>query len=435
MSEQAVTLPAPPAPLVRSRLRLPTGAALLSIGTLASGVLAYVFNLAAARALGPVEYGSVAVLWAAMFLVSVVLFRPAEQTLARNIAERQARGEDAMAVVRTVGWLTLGALAAVCAVFALAWTPLTDAFFNGRDAFSVCLLAGIAAYAASYYARGVASGLQWLSGYGVLLLIDGLARVVLLLPLLMVASAHVASAAIVGAAVLGTLAPLALRGFGPRQVLAKLRGTAAGPLKLGDAARFAVPVGVVAGAEQTLVSGGALLAVLTASGDAAAAGTVFAATMLVRAPVFLFQGVAAALLPRFTELHTRGEHRRIRRALLAAGAGTLTLTGALVAGALVCGPELMRLLFGPGFDVARGDLAILSAGVGCYLAAATLTQAALARELAARTALAWLTAAVAFVAVELFVGGSPLHGVSVAFTVATGLAAAGLALVLHRSRN
>src|SRR3954471_10212399 len=98
-----------PAPLTRLRVAVPGGAALLSIGTLASGVLAYVFNLLAARALGPEAYGPVAVLWAAMFLVSVVLFRPAEQTLSRNIAECRAHGHDARAIAGTVAWLTLGA--------------------------------------------------------------------------------------------------------------------------------------------------------------------------------------------------------------------------------------------------------------------------------------------------------------------------------------
>jgi O-antigen/teichoic acid export membrane protein len=344
------------------------------------------------------------------------------------------RGEDARAVARTVGRLTAVALAAVTLVVAAAWGPITDRLFSGHGYLTACLLAGIAGYAVSYYVRGIASGLQWLGGYGVLLLVDGAARVALVAPLLVVASAPVAAVAIVAAAVLGPLALLLARGNSPRRLLARLDGAPAPRLGLASAARFAVPVGIVAGAEQTLVSGGALLAAVTSSGDAAAAaGTVFAATMLVRAPVFLFQGVAAALLPRFTELHTRGDQAQIRRALGLAGAGTLGLSAVLAAGALVCGPELMRLLFGPGFDVARGDLAVLCAGVGCYLAAATLSQAALARALAARTALAWLAAALAFVALELSLGGSPMHKVAVAFTVATGLNAALLALALRRT--
>src|SRR3954447_2205118 len=100
-------------PVARLRLRVPTGAALLSIGTLASGVLAYAFNLVAARTLGAEDYGPVAVLWAAMFLVSVVLFRPVEQTLSRGIAERLARGDAARSVTRSACRLALGLVALV----------------------------------------------------------------------------------------------------------------------------------------------------------------------------------------------------------------------------------------------------------------------------------------------------------------------------------
>jgi len=433
-TEQATIVRVPPA--ARLRLRVPTGAALLSIGTLASGVLAYAFNLVAARSLGASAYGPVAVLWAAMFLVSVVLFRPAEQTLSRNIAERLTRGEDARVVARSVGRLTLAALALVTVATVAAWGPITDKLFSGHGYLTACLLLSIVGYALSYYVRGIASGLQWFGGYGVLLLVDGAARVALVVPLAFVASPQVAAAAMVAAAFLGGIAPLLAKGRGPRSLWRALQGAEAPPLSLGAAARFAVPVGVIAGTEQVLVSGGALLAALAGGGSAtAAAGTVFAATMLVRAPVFLFQGVAAALLPRFTELHTRGDQAKIRRALTLAGAATLGLSAVSALGALAIGPQLMKALFGPDFVVARGDLALLAGGVGCYLAAATLSQAALARGLASKAAAAWLTSGIVFVGVELALGGSALHKVSAAFTAATALAVLLLATIALRRQS
>jgi O-antigen/teichoic acid export membrane protein len=157
--------------------------------------------------------------------------------------------------------------------------------------------------------------------------------------------------------------------------------------------------------------------------------------MLVRAPVFLFQGVAVALLPRFTELHTRGDQAKIRRALTLAGAATLGLSAVSALGALAIGPQLMKALFGPDFVVARGDLALLAGGVGCYLAAATLSQAALARGLASKAAAAWLTSGIVFVGVELALGGSALHKVSAAFTAATALAVLLLATIALRRQS
>ena len=82
-------------PFVRlraARPRLEAGdrrdAALMSIGTLSAGVLAYVFNVLAARSLGPESYGAIGALWAGMFLVAVLLFRPVEQTAATRAAWR-----------------------------------------------------------------------------------------------------------------------------------------------------------------------------------------------------------------------------------------------------------------------------------------------------------------------------------------------------------
>ena len=70
------------------------GAWLLPGAMIVSGVLTYVFHILAARTPGPTAYGQIAVLWGAMFLVAIVLFRPLEQTMSRAIADRLARGEE-----------------------------------------------------------------------------------------------------------------------------------------------------------------------------------------------------------------------------------------------------------------------------------------------------------------------------------------------------
>jgi rhodanese-related sulfurtransferase len=77
----------------------------MSIGTLASGVLAYAFNVLAARALGPAAYSAVGALWGGMFLLAVLLFRPIEQTISRAVADKIARGEDGRGVLRSAAGL------------------------------------------------------------------------------------------------------------------------------------------------------------------------------------------------------------------------------------------------------------------------------------------------------------------------------------------
>ena len=155
----------------------------MSIGTLASGVLAYAFNVLAARALGPAAYGAVGALWGAMFLLAVLLFRPIEQTVSRAIADHLARGEDARPAVRAAAWLTALVTSAAVAGCVLAWAPITDRLFGGEPVLTVALIAGLAGYGLSYFARGLVGGVQWFGGYGIVLLADGAIRFALALPL------------------------------------------------------------------------------------------------------------------------------------------------------------------------------------------------------------------------------------------------------------
>lgn len=408
-------------------------AALMSIGTLASGVLAYAFNVLAARALGPEAYGAVGALWGGMFLLAVLLFRPVEQTLSRAVADHLARGEDARPAVRSAAWLTTWITLAAVAGCVLAWAPLTDGLFGGEPVLTVGLIAGLAGYAISYFARGLAGGVRWFGGYGLVLLADGAIRLVVALPLLFVASPAVAAVAIAAAAAGGALAPLLSR---RRSRLERLAGPARGEFALGQAVRFAMPAAVIAGCEQVLVSGGPLLVLIAGGpGAAAAAGVLFAATLLVRAPVFLLQGVQASLLPSLTTFRARGDEARLHRATVRVTLILCACSAALAAGALAAGPLAMNLLYGDEFSAGRIDLALLSVGVGGFMAAGVFCQAALARAQAWEAARGWLAGAVAFVALELTLAGSPFHRVSVAFAAASVLAALLLMRTVWRSRT
>ncbi len=407
-------------------------AALMSIGTLASGVLAYAFNVLAARTLGPAAYGAVGALWGAMFLLAVLLFRPIEQTVSRAIADHLARGEDSRPAVRAAAWLTALVTSAAVAGCVLAWVPITDRLFGGEPVLTVALVAGLAGYGLSYFARGLVGGVQWFGGYGIVLLADGAIRFALALPLLIVASQTVAAVAIAAAAAGGAVAPLVSR---RRSALRRLAGGTRGKFALSTHVRFAMPAAVIAGCEQVLVSGGPLL-VLIAGGEgaAAAAGVLFAATLLVRAPVFLLQGVQASLLPSLTTFRARGDEASLHRATVKIAVILAGFAAALAAGALVAGPFAMTLLYGDEFTAGRYDLALLCVGIGGFMAAGVFCQAALARAQAWDAARAWAAGAVAFVALELVLPGTPFHRVSIAFAAGSTIAGLLLMRTLWRSR-
>jgi O-antigen/teichoic acid export membrane protein len=190
---------------------------------------------------------------------------------------------------------------------------------------------------------------------------------------------------------------------------------------------------VVAAADQLLVNGGPLL-VVAGGASSKTVGIVFAATMLVRAPVFVFQGLAAALLPNFTHLYATDELLRLRRAIAKVSVALLGVGALVVLVGAVFGETAMRILYGGDFAASAGDLTLLCASVGLYLVAGTTSQALLATDRAKAAAGAWLLGAVLFVAAYAVLPGEPLFRVALALTAATGTVSIALSALVFRVR-
>jgi O-antigen/teichoic acid export membrane protein len=418
--------------IVRDRERplVLAGAWLLSSATLLSGLFAYVFHVAAARLLGPTDYGLVAVLWAVMFTGVVVLFRPLEQTTMRTVADRLSRGEETATVIRSVALIYLGTTAAVGVGVAIAWEPLRDRLFLGDGTFVLALAIGIAAYGVQYVVRGACGGVRWFKGYGMSLLGDGFVRLAVLAPVVVVASRDIAAAACAAAAVGGIILPAVL---GRRRLAALVvRHGLGATFHFRSALAFAAPAAAIAAADQILVNGGPVLVMLSGVDDAGkVAGDVFAATMIVRIPVFVFQGFAASMLPNLTLLQAH-DASLVRRAI---GRTVLMFCGAAVAitaAVAVAGPAAMRIVYGPDYAVGRLPLALLGIGVGGYLATAALSQALLALDRGRTTAIVWCVSAAAFLGLYLVLPGSQLTRIAGGFAAATMLSFAALATILGR---
>jgi O-antigen/teichoic acid export membrane protein len=408
-----------------------SGAWLLSGAMVVSGVLTYAFHVLAARTLGPSAYGQIAVLWGAIFLGAIVLFRPIEQTTSRSIADRLARGEEAAPVVRPILALSATLMAVIAVAAALAWRPLTDHLFAGDNAMTAMLVGGTLAYGLSYVVRGLVGGVRWFRGYGLGLLSDSVGRLAVAAPLVFIASKSLAAFAVVVAGVVGALVPLY---FGRRELeVLRAEGRGSGGFRTVSALSFAAPASLMAGADQVLVNGAPLLVVLGTGHADKTVGVVFAATMLVRAPVYVFQGLAASLLPNFTVLHA-AERQRFLSVVHRAVVVLLAVGACIVVVSAVAGPEAMRMLYGDAYSVSRGDLVLLGLGVACYLGASTFSQALLALDCGSRAAAAWCASAVAFVVLYVVLPWSQLTRISLAFAVAMsgGLVLLWLLLTRHR---
>jgi O-antigen/teichoic acid export membrane protein len=125
------------------------GAALLSALIGITGLLTYAFHSLAAHALGRDDYGLVAVLWAAVFLVASVIYRPVEQLLSRTLAERRAQGRPVAASLRVAATIQGGLVVVFVAAALLLRDPIQDELFSGSSTLYWCLVAAVSVYAAS----------------------------------------------------------------------------------------------------------------------------------------------------------------------------------------------------------------------------------------------------------------------------------------------
>ena len=409
----------------RPRGRALAGGGLVSVATAVSGVLTFAFHVLAARSLGVTAYSQIAVLWAVIFVVAVILFRPLEQTLSRTVAERLARGEEARSVLRTVSLLGAGILLAVWVLAVLGWGSITQRLFLGNGFMTAMLLAAIAAYALSYLVRGLVAGLRWFEFYALVLIADAVARIVVAAPLVVAGSQTLAAIALVAAGFAGALVPLRLR----RSALVSALGGRSGPsFRLGGALAFAGPAGVIAAVDQLMTNGSPLLVRMFGGADGSkAAGIVFAATMLVRIPAYLFQGLAASLLPNFTHLQALEHLEQFRRSVVKAALVLFGVGALLTVAIAVGGPRAMRI-FGSDFHAGRSELVLLAVGVAFYLAASTLSQALLSLDSGALAAAPWLVSGVLFIAAYATVHGGPLYRISIAFVLASGCNLIGLSI-------
>lgn len=382
------------------------GARILSLGIASTGLLTFLFFSVASHALGDSatgqeQYGQIATMWAILFTAMCVFYRPVEQLLSRTIATAAARGE-AHPRLREPLLIQAGfALLLVAAAFAARGT-LEDQL-GSSTLFWMLVAAGVA-YAASYFARGFVAGHQWFALYGGLVLFESVARILFPVAALVgITTGQTAVAAGIVAAPLASLlvVPWAIRSA-TRRLSADQAATDAAPAGHGGASlrtgtSFAVAVALIQLGEQTLINAGTLL-----TSDKAAAGLIFSALLVTRAPLQLFQAIQTTLLPHFATLVATGSPHEIGAAIRKAAGLIVGFAALVVVGLLLLGGWVMPLLF-DGQEPPVGGLAIVAVGMGAHLIAGTLNQAALARGNAWAAAVSWLAAG-ALYAVWVLVG-------------------------------
>lgn len=398
-------------------------------GAVVSGAATYALLVVVGRAVGPAGYSAFSLFWSAAIIASLGAFLPVEQVLATRTATGAWRGTTAFARGARIA-LPLAAAAVV--VHLLVWLVRDGGAPDAVAWAAVLLLVPTAAgFVWQFPARGVLAGEGRRLAYASVVLVDAGVRAAVavalwlsgttaVVPYLAAVACSSVACAIVGRALVRRGGPAPDRGPDVVGVPADdgLRG----------ARRAVLPLVVAMLGMQGLLNSGPVVAGLVAGTPAlaATAGHLLAALTLARLPVFVTQAAQAVYVAPVAGMVHRGEGDRARRlvtrlAVLVVGTAVLTV----VVGTLL-GPPLVPVLFGPEYQVGRGDVVLVVLGVAAYLVASVANDLAVALGRHRRTGPAWAAGVAAAVVVALLV---PDLAARVTLPLLVGCVVAGAVLV------
>ena len=376
----------------KARDAVPEGTFAVGGGLMITALTTYVFLIVANQALPDKPYSALTAFWGLIFVAGPGLFLPLEQEVGRAVAHRRAQGLGGGPLVHRAARLA-GALTAVMVVLALALSPLySDGAFHGDDVVVLALALGLVGFAFMHLTRGTLSGNGRFFPYGVILAIDGTAKLVAALVLwsLGVQSAGAYAMCIAlspfvatGIALIGQHGLLEDGPSAPYSELSKSLGWLLAGSLLMQTLGYSVLLGV---------------GVLKGDASKSLVRALNSAFFVARVPPLLFQAVQGTLLPKLAGLAGAGRHDDFRtgfRQLMVIVCGIAALG---TAAAFVIGVPLGKILF-PPFDISSLDLGLLVAGNGMFIIALTIAQALIALHGHRVAAVAWGVGVVVFVLV------------------------------------
>lgn len=409
-------------PTDNKRNAIPEGTLSIGIGLLVAGVTIYIFFKVGQQALGQEKFKPLVSLWFVMFAIAPGFFLPVEQELSRAVAHRRALNQGVGPVVKKVALLCAAIVVFLVALILLLSPIINENLFEGNAIITVSLAIAIVTYGALYFTKGLSSGLGKFSAYGFIVGADGAIRVLACTALLLLGVTQLSaySLIIVATPIIGVMIVL----------LAGQLKTESGPpatwTEITENLVWLLGGSIFAAA---LVNAGPITVDILGDSQDAIRVTQFGnAVLLTRVPLFLFQAVQAALLPRLTRLAARGDLAEFkigfrRLVVLVIGVGVFGTIGAFL-----FGPFFLDLVYGGGID--RRTLTLLALASAIYMMALAIAQAVIALRGHRLVALGWLLSFLSYVICAWKVSQDLFLRVEVALVVSSAVALVSFALSL-----
>jgi O-antigen/teichoic acid export membrane protein len=407
----------------RRRNPLPTGTAAVGVGLLVAGISAYGFLVVANIPLSETQYSPLGALWSLVFLAGPGLFLPLEQEISRALAERRARGIGGAPVVRRAATLGVGLGLAVLVLLIATARVSVDHLFDHQLLLLVGFALGLAGALCGHLTRGCMSGTGNFKGYATYIGADGFIRVMLGVACVLVG---VKTAGWFGVALgsAGLLAvPVALRVQRPRFE----EGPESAFREISAALGYLLAASLLAFGIMNI--GPVLVKLLADESQAAAAGRFVKGVVIARIPLYLFQAVQAALLPKLSALAGAGrigDFRNGLKRLLVVVAG-LAVVGTI--GGFVVGPFAIDIMF-PEAELGARTMGLLAAGSGLYMLALACAQAVIALGGHRDQAIGWAAGFVVLILTTLVVSDDLFLRVEVGLLVGSAVALVTMASLL-----
>ncbi len=374
------------------RLPVPEGTLVVGAALLVAGVATYAFFRVGQSALGgPEEFAPISALWFATFSLAPGIFIPLEQELGRALSHRRAREEGGRPVVSKIVRLAAGLVGIVLLIIVLTSPVVTSNYFAGDWVMLAALAVAFVAYAPVHVARGICSGSGRFGPYGLIVGSDGVVRI-----LLTMALAAIGITAVGPYAFVVGLSPLVAVGFVAAR--GSLRTEVGPPAQWNEVTSN---LGWLLGGSvfmAALLNAGVVAANLLSADDEKFLVTQFAfGVLLARVPLFMFQAVQAALLPRLSALAARGEidefvagFKKLVVLVVVVGiAGTI--------GAALLGPWVIEMVYEA--ELRSKTLTMLAFASAVYMLALAIAQAVIALRGHALVAAGWASAFAIFIVV------------------------------------
>ncbi|MGH8886144.1 MAG: lipopolysaccharide biosynthesis protein [Egibacteraceae bacterium] len=363
-------------------------------GTAVGAFGAYGFQLVGGRALGPVDFAPLSVLWTLQVLVLMVALVPVEQLVTRRLELTGGQTAKLGAVAQPL----LGVLAAsTVGVTGLAWL-LRDRLLDGDPAYVAVAGLLVVGYTVFAVGRGYLAGRRRYRAYGLATAGEGLLRLALTGPALLAAED---GRLLAWAMVAAPFAVLLLRPFSAARV-----GVQSASDGLGSVREFLGPL-IFANTLSQAVIGSAPLVVGALGATPVVVSVVFLTFALFRGPLWIVQSALARVLPPLTALAAGGDYQTLRAWATRLAAGGVAAAAVAWAGGLWLGPAVVGLMFGAEFAPPPALAALVACGTALAAAVLCSTQILVALGQTSRVAAAWTLAAAVTVTVTLLTPSNP----------------------------